>query len=93
MENNICSNISVDLLAKECNVSSAQLKRVFNKYAGIGVHEYFLQIKVLYAKKLLSNGMTVSEIAEKLSFSSQNYFSVVFKRKVGVSPLQYKKSK
>ena len=92
LENNICSSISVEELAKECNVSSAQLKRVFNKYAGIGVHEYFLQIKVLYAKKLLSNGMTVSEVAEKMSFSSQNYFSVVFKRKVGVSPLQYKKS-
>ena len=59
----------------------------------LSYNEYFLQIKVLYAKKLLSNGMTVSEIAEKLSFSSQNYFSVVFKRKVGVSPLQYKKSK
>lgn len=93
LENNVCSNISVEELARECNVSPAQLKRVFNKYAGIGIHEYLLQIKVLYAKKLLANGMSVNEVAEKMSFSSQNYFSVVFKRKVGVSPLKYKKEK
>ena len=49
--------------------------------------------KILYAKKLLAGGMGVTEVAEKMSFSSQNYFSVVFKRKVGVSPLQYKKEK
>ena len=93
LEEKIFSNISVEELARECNISTAQLKRVFSKYAGIGIHEYFLQIKILYAKKLLSGGMGVTEVAEKMSFSSQNYFSVVFKRKVGVSPLQYKKEK
>lgn len=91
LEQKICSSISVSELAKECSVSTAHLKRVFNKYAGIGIHEYFLQLKILYAKKLLSNGMSVTEVAEKMCFSSQNYFSVVFKRKVGISPLQYKK--
>ena len=93
LEEKIFSNISVKALAKECNISTAQLKRIFSKYTGIGIHEYFLQIKILYAKKLLANGMSVTEVAEKLSFSSQNYFSVVFKRKTGFSPLEYKKNR
>ena len=93
LEEKICSTISVEELASICNVSTAQLKRVFSKYAGIGIHEYFLQTKILYAKKLLANGMGITEVAEKMSFSSQNYFSVVFKRKVGISPLKYKKEK
>lgn len=92
LEANIYSNISVSELARECRVSTSQLKRVFSKYAGIGIHEYFLQLKILHAKKLLVSGMGVTEVAEKLSFSSQNYFSVVFKRKVGISPLKYKNS-
>lgn len=91
LEDHIYSNITVDELARKCSVSTAHLKRIFGKYAGIGIHEYFLQLKILYAKKLLLKGMGVTEVAEKLSFSSQNYFSVVFKRKVGESPLQYKK--
>ena len=93
LEEKIFSNISVEGLARECNISTAQLKRVFSKYTGIGIHEYFLQIKILYAKKLLLNGMSVTEVSEKLSFSSQNYFSVVFKRKTGLSPLEYKKNR
>ncbi len=93
LEESVCGNISVVELARECNISTAQLKRVFSKYAGIGIHEYFLQIKIMYAKKLLANGMSVTEVSDKMSFSSQNYFSVVFKRKVGMSPLQYKKEK
>lgn len=66
-------------------------KTCFQQVCRHGIHEYFLQLKILYAKILLSNGMDVKEVAEKMSFSSQNYFSVVFKRKVGISPLQYKK--
>lgn len=93
LEEKIFSNISVDGLAKECNISTSQLKRIFSKYTGIGIHEYFLQLKILYAKKLLANGMSVTEVAERMSFSSQNYFSVVFKRKVGISPQQYKNKK
>ncbi len=93
LEDYIYSNITVEELARQCSVSTAHLKRIFSKYAGIGIHEYFLQLKILHAKKLLSNGMGVTEVAEKMSFSSQNYFSVVFKRKVGVSPLQYKKNR
>ena len=91
LEEKIFSNISVEELARECNISTAQLKRVFSKYAGIGIHEYFLQIKILYAKKLLSGGMGVTEVAEKMSFSSQNYFSIVFKREEGISPSQFKR--
>lgn len=91
LEDYIYSNISVEDLAKICSVSAAHLKRVFSKYAGIGVHEYFLKLKILHAKILLADGLAVTDVAEKLAFSSQNYFSVVFKRKEGLSPLQYKK--
>lgn len=91
LEEHIYSNISVGNLAKLCSVSAAHLKRVFSKYAGLGIHEYFLQLKILKAKRMLADGLSVTDVAEQLSFSSQNYFSVVFKRKEGVSPLQYKK--
>ena len=43
------------------------------------------------AIKLLASGMTVSEVAEKLEFSSPNYFSMAFKKETGTSPFEYKK--
>lgn len=91
LDTHLYSAITVDELARQCNVSTSYLKRIFTKFTGIGIHEYFLQSKILCAKKLLSDGLSVTEVADRLSFSSQNYFSIVFKRKVGISPLQYKK--
>ena len=60
LEDSLYSNITVEALARECSVSTAHLKRIFTKYAGIGIHEYFLQLKILHDKRLLSNGMSVT---------------------------------
>ncbi len=87
------SSVSIREVAENCNVSTAYLKKIFSKYAGIGIHKYFLQLKLAVAKQMLDKGFSSADIAEKLSFCSQNYFSVVFKREEGISVTQYKNSK
>ncbi len=91
IDDSICDNLSVEEIAKRCNVSCAYLKRIFSKYAGIGVHSCVLKAKIIYAKQLLDSGVSVSLVADKLSFSTANYFSIVFKRETGISPMEYKK--
>lgn len=82
---------TVNEIAKQCNTSEASLKRVFDKYAGIGVHQYLLKLKINVAKKRLLDGEQVSDISEKLGFTSQSYFSKAFKREIGVSPSNFVK--
>lgn len=86
MNNKIFYQPSVFEIAKHCCLSESGLKRLFNKYAGLSVHKYFLKLKFKVAYKLLSDGMSVCEVAEKLNFSSQSYFSASFKREVGINP-------
>ena len=43
------------------------------------------------AKKSLAQGL--DEIAEECGFSSANYFSLIFKKEVGISPFNYRKAK
>ena len=43
--------------------------------------------------KLLGEGMLMSEIAEIMNFSSQNYLSSFFKRETGMTPSQYRMEK
>lgn len=90
MEKQIGEWLSVSEIAKECHVSVSYLKKVFAKYSGLGIHQYFLKAKIIYASRMLKEGKSVSEIAAKLSFSSPNYFSTVFKRETGITPLCYK---
>lgn len=92
IEENIYDKIPVPKLSKECNVSMAYLKKIFSKYTGLGIHEYILKSKISLAKQMLDSGNSVTSISHKLSFSSQNYFSFVFKRETGVSPSEYKKN-
>lgn len=90
IDDNIYSRLTVEDLARKCNSSVSYLKKIFGKYNGLGIHEYILNNKLSLAKQLLKEGESVTDIAEKLGFSSQNYFSTAFKRELGVSPGQYK---
>ena len=77
-------------IAAAVHLSVSALKRIFKKYAGMGVHKYFLKLKLKTAIELLENGDSVTEIAKKLNFSSQAYFTNVFKRETGESPSLYR---
>lgn len=90
MENNITTWLSVPDIAKKCNVSVSYLKEIFTKYTGLGVHQYFLKLKLAYATYMLREGKTVTEVAMALSFSSSNYFSTVFRRETGQLPSSFK---
>ena len=93
MNQQVCRNPSVSAIAAHCNISETGLKRIFTKYAGIGIHKYFMHLKFKAAAALLKEGMGVTETAEKLGFSDQGYFSKAFKRELGVSPSALKGQK
>ncbi len=92
MNDHIDENISIDDLAKFCNLSVSNMKKIFNKYAGGGVMHHFNRLKVKRAMRFLRAGHSVAEVSDLLGFSSQNYFSVVFKRETGMLPSEYRGS-
>lgn len=93
MERYVASSLSVDDLAEMLRLSPSGLKRIFRKYTGLGVHEYFLMLKIKKAKELLLSGHSVTHTAKVLQFSSQAYFSAAFKRVTGMSAKALSKSK
>ena len=92
MNDHIDENLSIDDLAGFCNLSVSNMKKIFNKYAGGGVMHHFNRLKVKRAMRFLRVGHSVAEVSEMLGFSSQNYFSVVFKRETGMLPSEYRGS-
>ncbi len=88
MNENIDQNLSVDEIALRLNISVSSLKLLFDKYAGMSVHKYFLTLKIKTATIMLKEGLSVSEVSEKLGFSSQGYFSYCYKRETGNNPSQ-----
>lgn len=79
-------SLSINELAKTLNISLSSLKRLFKKHTGTSVYKYYLTLKIRTATTMLRSGMTVSEVANKLSFSSPAYFSATYKREAGKNP-------
>lgn len=92
LDKNLYGNITIDTIANGLLVSKAQVISEFKKYYGQTPYSYYIDKKVQIAKHLVeTTSSRVGEIAESLGFDEQNYFSNLFKKKVGMSPVDYRK--
>ena len=87
----LCENILLGDICAACHVSRFYLCHTFKKSLGMTISEYILSRRLSEAKHLLqSSNLSVSEIAENCGFSSPSYFSMVFKRELGVTPSSFR---
>ena len=91
LQEHLHESLSAEEIAKLCNMSLSNLKKIFTKYAGMGVSRYFAEMKMRHAVTLLKEGKRVGEVAAALGFADQNYFSTAFRRVMGVPPGQYRR--
>ena len=74
------------------NYSSAHINRILKKNTGRTFHEVLMAVRLFKSREyILNTDMRVSDIAERVGISDQRYFSQVFKRAFGSSPLSYRK--
>ena len=90
LKEHLHEQISAGEIARLCNMSLSNLKKIFTKYAGMGVSRYFTEMKMRHAAVLLQSGKRVGEVASELGYTDQNYFSTVFRRIMGAPPGQYR---
>ncbi len=80
-------------ICKHFYCSRAYMSTQFNRYTGMSIREYINKLRIEDAKMLLKNSnLSVTEIALSVGYHDSNYFSNVFKRMMGMSPLKYRKS-
>lgn len=85
--------ISLQEIADETGKSRSYLSRKFSKEAGISIQDYILEQRLQAAANMLKfSDFEIAEIAEYFCFSSQSYFGERFKKKYGVTPMQYRQT-
>ena len=87
---NYTGDLSIYILAKQCNVSRTVLYNKIKGLTGSSPIEFIRKMKMNIAVKLLENGYNVSEAAYKTGFSDVKYFSKLFKAQFGYSPSKHK---
>lgn len=84
-------NLTGQQVAEVAGITAGYLSTLFSQHLGCGFVEYLNDIRIEYACNYLRQNFLKSyEIAYKVGFRDEKYFSRVFKRKMGVSPSEYR---
>lgn len=86
------SELSVEVLCDNLNISQAYFSTIFKKELGVSFVSYLTMVRMEKAVDLLnSTDEKTYIIAEKIGYIEPNYFSYVFKKYYGVSPTKFRK--
>lgn len=86
-------DLSLTSLARRFSVSESHLSRKFKEVSGMGLNEYVTHVRIMNAERLLiSGGSSITATAVECGFNDSNYFSTVFKKVKGITPLKFAKS-
>lgn len=92
MNANFTFNLSLSEFARIAQRSLASFKREFLETYHTSPGRWLTQKRLEYANHLLDTSTkSISEIAYDSGFESASHFSRIFKDKIGLSPMQYKK--
>ncbi|MDD6401850.1 MAG: response regulator [Lachnospiraceae bacterium] len=88
---NYQKDISLDDVSREVDISSYYFSKLFKEAAGENFIEYLTNIRIDKAKELLQGKeKTIKEVCAEVGYADPNYFSRAFKKKVGVTPTEYR---
>lgn len=90
IQEHIHESISVSDVAKHFYLNPDYVSRLFKNHVHVSVGNYISIQKTSSAQSLLREGYTVSEVQEKLGYSSYAYFFKSFKKNTGLTPSQYR---
>jgi len=93
METNVYGSLNLSSIYEQLGISASNLNEIFKSHTSMTPYQYFIKIKTHKAKLLLEQeGLTIKEVAHRIGFDDQYYFSRLFKSKTGFSPVRWRKN-
>lgn len=93
IEANYTRELTLRQVADSVHMSKNYFCQQFKRYAGENYIDYVIRLRIDRAKELLSRpdvGIRIYEAAEQSGFNDVKYFSKLFKRMTGLSPIEYR---
>lgn len=92
LRKNYARDINLNGIAANMNYSSSYLTRLFLQQYDTTPSKYIISLRMQKAQQLLAHSpeLSVRQVGEAVGYPEQGYFSRIFKKQVGVSPLDYR---
>ncbi len=91
IEKHYAENLDRDMIAKAAHITPNYLSKLFHQETGMSLREYVNQLRIREAKRMmLSTESSIGEIASNVGFDNISYFSTVFRKMTGLSPVEWR---
>lgn len=88
-----CGPVDLKALARSVGMSYSVFRRTFRKFTGFAPWRYVQHMRLANARhRLATSEDSLTELADKLGFSSSFHLSMAFTKKYGISPTHWKKN-
>lgn len=92
IQENIHEHINLSDCARQLNISYDYFQHKFKALTGYSPQQFLMEQRLLACKKLLLEGKyNCTEIAYRCGFCTSAQFSALFKKRYGVTPLQFRR--
>ncbi len=90
--NHYKEDIKLNAIASTMHYSSSYLTKAFSQEYGCSPSKYLISVRIQNAQQLLKHNhdLTVRQVGEAVGYPEPGYFSRVFKKQTGLSPLEYR---
>lgn len=90
--NNYSEDINLNLIADNLNYSPSYLTKIFCQVYDCTPSRYLINLRMSHAQRLLLHepGLSIKQIGEMCGYHDQGYFSRIFKKYTGKSPLEFR---
>lgn len=91
LDQHYASEISLTLLSDLFHINSAHLSETFKNYVGQNFSDYLVKLRMDKAQQFLRDKqLKIIDVANLVGFSNSGYFSTVFKKHVGQTPVEFR---
>jgi two-component system response regulator YesN len=84
-------NLTIQQLAAEVFMSPGHLQTLFKKETGQTINDYITSVRLEKAQEMLKDpAIKIYEVANQVGYQDTYYFTKIFKKMVGVNPMEYR---
>jgi len=92
IKQNYASDLTIERIANAINYSPYHISRLFKDDLNMTIFDYITEVRISKSKELLERSeLPISSVAEEVGYNDSGYFSRIFKKRVGISPTEYRR--
>jgi AraC-like DNA-binding protein len=90
---NLGASLAIPMLAAQVHLSTYHFARVFKRTTGVTPHQFIIHLRLAAAAQFLAwTALPIADIAYRTGFSSQSQLAKLFRRWMGLTPIEYRRS-